>query len=85
MAAGAVAEVAGLVENLVVPAHRQGRVPTVDRWLRWLEGRGGIEEHPMVAVLAALFCALTGAAGRGRAVGADAVDRWQYEDPGAAR
>ena len=80
MAAGAVAEVAGLVEKLVVPAHRQGRVPTVDRWLRWLEGRGGIEGHPMVAVLAALFCALTG-----RPVEAvrwaDAVDRWQYEDP----
>ena len=80
MAAGDVNEVAGLVEKLVVPAHREGRVPTVQRWLRWLEGRGGIEGHPMVAVLAALFCALTGRpveAGRW----ADAVDRWQYGDP----
>jgi LuxR family transcriptional regulator, maltose regulon positive regulatory protein len=80
MAAGDVDVVAGLVEILVVPTHRQGRVPTVDRWLRWLEGRGGIEGHPMVAVLAALFCALTG-----RPVEAvrwaDAVDRWQYGDP----
>ena len=80
MAAGDVDVVAGLVENLVVPTHRQGRVPTVDRWLRWLEYQGGIEGHPMVAVLAALFCALTG-----RPVEAvrwaDAVDRWQYGDP----
>jgi hypothetical protein len=35
-------------------------VALVQRWLRWLEGRGGIEEHPMVAVLAALFWALMG-------------------------
>jgi LuxR family transcriptional regulator, maltose regulon positive regulatory protein len=80
MAAGDVDVVAGLVEKLVVPTHRRGRVPTVDRWLRWLEGRGGIEGHPMVAVLAALFCALTG-----RPVEAmrwaDAVDRWQHGDP----
>jgi LuxR family transcriptional regulator, maltose regulon positive regulatory protein len=80
MAAGDVDVVAGLVEKLVVPTHRQGRVPTVDRWLRWLEDQGGIEGHPMVAVLAALFCALTG-----RPVEAvrwaDAVDRWQYGDP----
>ncbi len=77
MAAGDVAAAAGLVETLVVPTHRQGRVPTVKRWLRWLEGRGGIEGHPMVAVLAALFCALTG-----RPVEAErwanSVDRWQF-------
>ena len=81
MAAGDVDTVAGLVEKLVVPTHRQGRVPTVNRWLGWLEGRGGIEGHPMAAVLAALFCALTG-----RPVEAErwanAVDRWQYGDPG---
>ena len=80
MAAGDINAVAGLVEKLVVPTHRQGRVPTVKRWLRWLEGRGEIEGHPMVAVLAALFCALTG-----RPVEAErwanAVDRWQYGDP----
>ena len=57
---GDVDTVAGLVEKLVVPAHRQGRVPTVQRWLQWLEDQGSIEGHPMAAVLAALFCALTG-------------------------
>jgi LuxR family maltose regulon positive regulatory protein len=80
MAAGDVDMAAGLVEKLVIPAHRQGRVPTVQRWLRWLEDRGGIEGHPMAAVLAALFCALTG-----RPVDAErwagAVDRWQDGDP----
>ena len=80
MAAGDVDEAARLVGQLVVPAYRQGRVTTIQRWFRWLEDRGGIEGHPMVAVLASLFSALTG-----RPVDAerwaDAVDRWQYGDP----
>jgi LuxR family transcriptional regulator, maltose regulon positive regulatory protein len=80
MAAEDVDAVAGLVEKLGIPAHRQGRVTTVQRWLGWLDERGGIEGHPMTAVLAGLFCALTGQpaeAGRW----ADVVDRWQYGDP----
>ncbi len=80
MAAGDVDTAAGLAEKLVVPAHRQGRVPTVQRWFRWLEDRDGIKGHPMIAVLAALFCALTG-----RPVEAErwagVVDRWQYDNP----
>ena len=80
IAAGDADTAAGLVEKLVVPAHRQGRVPTVQRWLRWLEGRGGIEGHPMAAVLAALFCALTGRPVEAERW-ADVVDRWQYQDP----
>ena len=80
MAAGDVDTAAGLVEKLVVPAHRQGRVPTVQRWFRWLEDRGGIEGHPMAAVLAALFCALTGRPVEAERW-ADVVDRWQYGDP----
>jgi LuxR family maltose regulon positive regulatory protein len=80
MAARDIDTVASLVEKLVVPTHRQGRVPTVDRWLRWMEERDGIEGHPMVAVLAGLFCALTG-----RPVEAvrwaGVVDYWQYGDP----
>ncbi|MGH3418695.1 MAG: LuxR C-terminal-related transcriptional regulator, partial [Streptosporangiaceae bacterium] len=80
MAAGDVGTAAGLVEKLVVPAHRKGRVPTVNRWLRWVEDRGGIQGHPMAAVLAALFCALTGRPAEAERW-ADAVDRWQYGDP----
>ena len=80
MAAGDTDAAAGLVEKLVVPTHRKGRVPTVNRWLRWLEDRGGIEGHPMAAVLAALFCALTGRPVEAERW-ADAVDCWQYGDP----
>ncbi len=80
MAAGDVDAAARLVGQLVVPAYRQGRVTTIQRWFGWLEDRGGIEGHPMAAVLASLFSALTG-----RPVDAerwaDAVDRWQYGDP----
>jgi LuxR family maltose regulon positive regulatory protein len=80
MAAGDVDAAAGLVEKLAVPAHRQGRVPTVQRWFGWLEDRGGIEGHPMVTVLAALLSALTGRPVEAERW-ADAVDRWQYGDP----
>jgi LuxR family transcriptional regulator, maltose regulon positive regulatory protein len=80
MAAGDVDAAAGLVEKLGVPAHRQGRVTTLQGWLRWLEDQGGFEGHPMVAVLAALFSALTGRPVEAERW-ADAVDRWQYEDP----
>src|ERR1700749_2804702 len=80
MAAGDTDTAAGLVEKLAVPAHRQGRVPTIQRWFGWLEDRGGIEGHPMVTVLAALLSALTGQPVEAERW-ADAVDRWQYGDP----
>ena len=80
MAAGDVDGAARLVAQLAVPAYRKGRVTTIQRWFGWLEDHGGIGGHPMVAVLASLFSALTG-----RPVDAerwaDAVDRWQYGDP----
>jgi LuxR family transcriptional regulator, maltose regulon positive regulatory protein len=80
MAAGDVDSAAGLVAKLVIPTHRQGRVTTIQRWLRWLDDRSGTEEHPMVAVLAALFWALMGRPVEAERW-ADAVDRWQYGDP----
>ncbi len=80
MEGGDVDGAARLAGQLVVPAYRQGRVTTIQRWFGWLEDRDGIGGHPMVAVLASLFSALTG-----RPVDAerwaDAVDRWQYGDP----
>ena len=80
IAAGDVDGAARLAGPLAVPAYRQGRVTTIQRWFGWLEDRGGIEAHPMTAVLASLFSALMG-----RPVDAerwaDAVDRWQYGDP----
>jgi LuxR family maltose regulon positive regulatory protein len=79
IAVGDVDAAARLVSGLAVPAYRQGRVTTLLRWFRWLDERGGIEGHPMAAVLASLLAALTA-----RPVDAerwaDAVDRWQYAD-----
>jgi LuxR family maltose regulon positive regulatory protein len=79
MAAGDVDGAARLVGQLVVPAYRQGRVTTIQRWFSWLDERGGIEGHPMVAVLASLFSALMGRPVEAERW-ADAVDRWQYGD-----
>jgi LuxR family maltose regulon positive regulatory protein len=79
MAAGDVEAVAGLAEELRRPVYWQGRRTTIQRWLRWLEDRGGIEGHPMVAVLAAIFSALTGRPAEAERW-ADVVDRWQYGD-----
>ena len=81
MAAGDVDGAARLVGQLVVPAYRQGRVATIQRWFGWLEDRGGIEGHPMVAVLVSLLSALTARPVEAERW-ADAVDRWQYGDPG---
>ena len=60
MAAGDVDGAARLAGQLTVPAYRRGRVTTIQRWYRWLEDRGGIEAHPMTAVLASFFSALMG-------------------------
>ena len=84
IAAGDVDEAARLVEKLWLPTYRQGRVTTLQRWFRWLEERGGIEGHPMVAVLASLVAALMGRPVEAERW-ADAVDRWQYAGRGPAR
>jgi len=60
VAAGDAGAVAGMVERLGAPAYRQGRLPALRRWFDWLEDRGGIEGHPMAAVLDALLSAMTG-------------------------
>ena len=81
MAAGDVEEAARLVQQLWLPADRQGRVATVLRWLRWLEDRGGIKRHPILAVVAAFLNAWTGRPVEAEQW-ADEVDRWQYQDTG---
>jgi LuxR family maltose regulon positive regulatory protein len=79
MAAGDVDAAARLVERLGVPTHRQGRSTTLQRWFGWLHDQGGMDGHPMVAVLAALFFAMMGRPAEAERW-ADAVDRWQYGD-----
>ena len=76
MAAGDVTMAAGLVEKLLVPARRQGRVATLLRWLGWLDDRGEIERHPMVTVLAALVYAWLGRSAEAERL-AGVMDRWQ--------
>lgn len=76
MAAEDVEAVAGLVGMLAVPTYREGRITTTERWIRWLEDRGGADGHPMIAVLASILSALTGRAAAAERW-ADAVDRWR--------
>ena len=71
---------AHLVEALCFPAYLQGRRATTQRWFTWLDGRGGIKEHPAMAVQAAMIFALTSRPAEAERW-ADAVDRWQYDDP----
>ena len=79
MAAGDVDGAARLVEKLWLPADRQGRTATLQRWFRWLDDRGGIQGHPMLAVQAALVAETIGRPAEA-VRWADVVDRWQYQD-----
>jgi LuxR family transcriptional regulator, maltose regulon positive regulatory protein len=81
MAAGDTDTAAHLVERLAVPARRQGRTATLQRWFGWLEERGGVERYPMVTVLAALIYAWMGRPAEADRW-ADMVDRWRSESPG---
>jgi LuxR family transcriptional regulator, maltose regulon positive regulatory protein len=83
MAAGDVDMVAHLVQSLWLPTAREGRFATLQRWFRWLDERGGIAGHPMVAVWAALLAAETGRPAAAERW-ADMVDHWQYEDAARA-
>jgi LuxR family transcriptional regulator, maltose regulon positive regulatory protein len=79
IAAGDVGTAARLVEELVLPAYRRGRVATAQRWVRWLDDRGGMEGHPLAAVWACILAARTGRPVEAERW-ADAVNRWQYGD-----
>jgi len=70
---------AGLVTSLGVAVYRQGRVTTLQRWFGWLDEQGGIEGHPMAAVLTSMLSALTARPAHAERW-ADVVDRWQYKD-----
>ena len=62
MKAGEVDSAARLVGALAFLTYQRGRIATVERWLAWLEDRAAMESYPAIAVLAALFYALTGKA-----------------------
>jgi LuxR family maltose regulon positive regulatory protein len=81
MLAGDAETAARLVERLWLPVYWRGRLETLVRWLAWLEQRGVIEKHPMIAVMAGFLHG-----GIGRPVEADRwaslLDHWQYGQPG---
>jgi LuxR family transcriptional regulator, maltose regulon positive regulatory protein len=79
MAAGDVERAARLVEDLVLPAYRQARVTTLQRWFRWLEDREGITGRPLAAVWASILAARTGRPVEAERW-ADVVDRWRDQD-----
>jgi LuxR family maltose regulon positive regulatory protein len=81
MAAGDVDAAARLVEQLWIPAYRQARITTLQRWIGWLDDRAGIEGRPVVTVQAALLANGTGRAAEAERW-ADVVDRWQDQHPG---
>jgi len=84
MAAGDVDAAARLVETLWTPALRQARVSTLQQWFRWLEDRGGIDGHPLLAVFASLLSLITGRPAEADRW-ADAADRWQHQDAAEPR
>ncbi|MEP7023924.1 MAG: LuxR C-terminal-related transcriptional regulator [Actinomycetota bacterium] len=79
IAAGDVGTAGRLVQRLWLPTYRQARVATIQRWLGWLDDRGGTEGHPMLAVLAGFLAATTGHPAEAEQW-ADVVDRWQNGD-----
>jgi LuxR family transcriptional regulator, maltose regulon positive regulatory protein len=81
LAAEDVDTVARLLQTLWSPVYRQGRTATLQRWFRWLEGRGGIEKYPLNAMNAAFLAEKTGHPAQAERW-ADAVDRWQSQNAG---
>jgi LuxR family maltose regulon positive regulatory protein len=79
MAAGDVDTAAQLMAKLWEPTYQQARIATLQRWFRWIDDRGGIDEHPLAAACAALLAATTGRRGEAERW-ADVVDRWQHQD-----
>ncbi len=79
VAAGDVETAARLVDQLAFPTYRQVRFATVQRWLRWLDDRDGMEGHPIAAVYASLIAAASGRPAEAERW-ADAVDRWLDQD-----
>jgi LuxR family maltose regulon positive regulatory protein len=81
IAAGDTGLATRLVAQLGLPANRQGRTATVQRWLRWLDDRDAIEEHLMLAALASMTSNLVGRPAEAERW-ADAAARWRSGDAG---
>jgi LuxR family maltose regulon positive regulatory protein len=71
---------AGLVEQLWLSVFRQSRYDTLERWLHWLDERGAVRTHPVLAAAASFMYTATGRASEAEKW-ADRLDRWQYGEP----
>jgi LuxR family transcriptional regulator, maltose regulon positive regulatory protein len=87
IAARDVETAARLVEQLWVPVCQQGRYTALQRWIQWLDDRGGVEAHPMAALAASVVSAATGQPAEAERW-AEWVDRragqgasWPYDAP----
>jgi LuxR family maltose regulon positive regulatory protein len=78
--AGDTGTVARLLPMLWSRIYRQGRTSALQRWFNWLEDRGGLERYPLNAINAAFLAGMTGHPAQAERW-ADAVDRWQHQDP----
>jgi LuxR family maltose regulon positive regulatory protein len=58
-AAGETSMLAGLVSDLILPAHYDGRMETLEEWLSWF-GDDELEQYPALAVYGAWLRVLTG-------------------------
>ena len=83
IAAEDVDTVADLVQSLRLPIYRQGRVATLQQWYQWLDERGEMARHPVLAAQAGLVAADTGRPAEAERW-ADVADRWQYQDAARA-
>jgi len=79
IAAGDAGTVARLTEQLWLQAYFT-RSGTAERWLDWLADRDAVKGHPVIAGMAALLYLMTGRPVESERW-ADALDRWQYQDP----
>jgi LuxR family transcriptional regulator, maltose regulon positive regulatory protein len=78
MAAGDVDTAGRLVQRLWVPATQQSRFIALQRWLRWLDDRGGITGHPAIAVAAVHLATVNGRPAEAERW-AEVVDRRQHD------
>jgi LuxR family maltose regulon positive regulatory protein len=52
--------VAALMERWTMPVFQSGRTTTLEQWFDWMEANGGLRGYPSVAVIGAMFHAVTG-------------------------
>jgi LuxR family maltose regulon positive regulatory protein len=74
---------AELGERVWLSVFRQSRYDTLERWLHWLDERGAVRRHPVLAAAASFTYTASGRAAEAEKW-ADLVDHWQYGESGWA-